>query len=43
MILTGLARLGRDAEIRFIPSGEAVCNLSLVARLQRKAHRQARA
>lgn len=25
----GLARLGRDAEIRYTPSGDAVCNLSL--------------
>ena len=27
--LFGLARLGRDAEIRYIPSGEAVASLSL--------------
>ena len=25
----GLARLGRDAEVRFLPDGTAVCNLSL--------------
>lgn len=25
----GLARIGRDAEVRFIPQGDAVCNLSL--------------
>lgn len=25
----GLARMGRDAEIRYTPAGEAVCNLSL--------------
>lgn len=25
----GLARLGRDAEVRYLPSGEAVANLSL--------------
>lgn len=25
----GLARLGRDAELRYLPSGEAVCNLAL--------------
>lgn len=29
MILTGLARLGRDAEVRFLPDGTAVSNLSL--------------
>jgi single-strand DNA-binding protein len=29
MIITGLARLGRDAETRYTPSGEAVCNLAL--------------
>jgi len=37
MILTGLARLGRDAEIRFVPSGEAVCNLSLAFNYGKKA------
>lgn len=29
MILTGLARLGRDAELRRTQGGDAVCNLSL--------------
>jgi single-strand DNA-binding protein len=29
MILTGVGRLGRDAELRYIPSGTAVCNLAL--------------
>ena len=29
MILTGIARLGRDAEIRYLPDGKAVANLSL--------------
>lgn len=29
MILTGLARLGKDAEIRYTPEGTAVANLSL--------------
>ena len=29
MLLTGIARLGRDVEIRFIPSGEKVANLAL--------------
>lgn len=29
MILTGLARLGRDAELRYTSSGEAVVNLAL--------------
>lgn len=28
-IQTGVYRLGRDAETRYLPSGEAVCNLSL--------------
>lgn len=27
--MIGLARLGRDAELRYSPSGDAVCNLSL--------------
>lgn len=27
--IVGVFRLGRDAEVRHIPSGEAVCNLSL--------------
>lgn len=29
MILTGLARLGRDAEVRYTPDGMTVANLSL--------------
>lgn len=29
MILTGLVRLGRDAEVRYLPDGTAVANLSL--------------
>lgn len=29
MILTGLARLGRDAEVRFTPQGDPVANLAL--------------
>lgn len=29
MILTGLARIGRDVELRYVPSGEAVANISL--------------
>ena len=29
MILTGLARIGRDAEIRYTPGGDAVANISL--------------
>lgn len=32
----GLARLGRDAEIRYTPSGEAVCNLSLAVNYGKK-------
>lgn len=36
MILTGPARIGRDAELRFIPSGEAVINLSLAYDYGRK-------
>lgn len=32
----GLARLGRDAEVRFTPSGEAVCNLSLAVNYGKK-------
>jgi len=27
--MVGVFRLGRDAEVRFTPSGDAVCNLSL--------------
>lgn len=33
----GLARLGRDAEIRYTPSGDAVANLSLAATIFDKA------
>lgn len=29
MKMIGLARLGKDAEVRYAPSGDAVCNLSL--------------
>lgn len=29
MLLTGIARLGRDADIRFTPAGEKVTNLAL--------------
>lgn len=29
MILTGLARLGRDAELKYLDNGTAVCNLAL--------------
>lgn len=29
MILSGFCRLGKTAELRFTPSGEPVCNLSL--------------
>jgi single-strand DNA-binding protein len=32
----GLARLGRDAELRYTPSGEAVCNLSLAVNYGKK-------
>ena len=33
----GLARLGRDAEIRYMPNGDAVCNLSLAVNYGKKA------
>lgn len=33
----GLARLGRDAELRYAPSGDAVCNLSLAVSYGKKA------
>jgi single-strand DNA-binding protein len=29
MKMIGLARLGKDAEVRYTPGGDAVCNLSL--------------
>jgi single-strand DNA-binding protein len=32
----GLARLGRDAEVRFTPGGDAVCNLSLAVNYGQK-------
>lgn len=32
----GMARLGRDAEIRYTPSGDAVCNLSLAVNYGQK-------
>lgn len=35
-ILTGLMRLGRDAELRYTPDGTAVANLSLVYSYGRK-------
>lgn len=36
MILTALARLGKDAELRHTPSGEQVCNLALAMNYGRK-------
>lgn len=36
MILTALARLGRDAELRHTSSGEQVCNLALAISYGRK-------
>lgn len=33
----GMARLGRDAEVRFTPGGDAVCNLSLAVNYGQKA------
>lgn len=33
----GLARLGRDAEVRYTPGGDAVCNLSLAVNYGQKA------
>lgn len=33
----GLARLGRDAEVRYTPAGDAVCNLSLAVNYGMKA------
>jgi single-strand DNA-binding protein len=29
MLITGIARLGRDAELRYMPNGDAVANLAL--------------
>lgn len=34
--LTGLARIGRDAEVRYLPKGDAVVNLSLAFTYGRK-------
>lgn len=36
MILTGAARIGRDAELRFLPSGDPVINLSLAYNFGRR-------
>jgi single-strand DNA-binding protein len=36
MILTALARLGKDTEVRFTPSGEPVANLALAVNYGRK-------
>lgn len=36
--LYGLARLGRDAEVRYTPSGDAVANLSLAFTYGRKGN-----
>jgi single-strand DNA-binding protein len=36
MILTALARLGRDAELRHTPKGDAVCELALAINYGRK-------
>lgn len=36
MILTALARLGRDAELRYTQSGDAVCELALAINYGRK-------
>lgn len=36
MLITGVARLGRDGELRFIPSGTAVINLALAFNYGRK-------
>lgn len=36
MKMIGLARLGRDAEIRYTPSGKAVANLSLAVQYGQK-------
>lgn len=37
MILTALARMGKDAELRYTPSGEQVCNLALAINYGRKS------
>lgn len=36
MILTGLATLGRDAEVRYLPDGKAVANLALATNWGKK-------
>lgn len=36
MILTGLATLGRDAEVRYLPDGKAVANLALASNWGKK-------
>ena len=36
MILTGLAVIGRDAEVRFLPDGKAVANLALATNYGKK-------
>ena len=38
MKMMGLARLGRDAELRFTPAGDAVCNLSLAVAYGKKGN-----
>lgn len=35
----GLARLGKDAEVRYAPNGDAVCNLSLATSFGKKDER----
>lgn len=37
MLLTGIARLGRDAELRYLPDGTAVINLALAFNYGAKA------
>ncbi|WP_262405552.1 single-stranded DNA-binding protein [Pseudomonas fluorescens] len=34
--LTDIGRLGRDAELRYTPNGDAVCNLALACEYARK-------
>ena len=36
--IIGIFRIGKDAEIRYIPSGDAVCNLSLAFNYGKKEH-----
>ena len=40
MIISGLARLGRDAELKATNNGDAVCNLSLAFNYGRKVEGQ---